>query len=220
MVADGDIVETRKHVRPRNPPTGTHSTAQRNPCTLGAPPSFQLLVGEHNLKSIYLIMSVVALGGCASVMNDTTHPMRIETKTESGEIVAGADCKLTNDKAAQSIKSGEFANVRRSSQDLEINCTHPSNPNTTAAAMATSRVNAGMFGNIIIGGGIGAIIDHSRGTAYTYPTWIQLIFGKLLSFNRADEQEGKPVEARGPNAPRREQVKENPRATNEQLQRW
>ena len=55
-----------------------------------------------------------------------------------------------------------------------------------------SRVNAGMFGNIILGGGIGMIVDHKRGAAYTYPTWVQLVFGKTLIFDRAAEKDGQP----------------------------
>jgi hypothetical protein len=50
-----------------------------------------------------------------------------------------------------------------------------------------------MWGNIILGGGIGAIIDHSNYTGYTYPTWVQLVFGKSLIFDRADEKEGRPT---------------------------
>lgn len=171
------------------------------------------------MKAAFLLAIVVALSsGCASVVNDVTHPMKIETKTEAGELVSGADCALSNDKSAQTVKSGEVANVRRSSQDLEVVCKRPASPN--AIAKATSRVNAGMFGNIIIGGGIGAIIDHSRGTAYTYPTWIQLIFGRTLIFDRANEQEGRPVEGQDPSNPPTAKPKENPRMTNEQLQRW
>ena len=51
----------------------------------------------------------------------------------------------------------------------------------------------GLAGNIIFGGGIGAIIDHNKGTAYTYPTWVQLIFGRSLVFDRSAEKEGMPV---------------------------
>lgn len=81
--------------------------------------------------------------------------------------------------------------MRRSSKDLDIVCKHPENPD--ASARAISRANAGMFGNIILGGGIGAIIDHNKGTAYTYPTWVQLVFGKTLVFDRNAEKEGKPA---------------------------
>ncbi|MEY5028041.1 MAG: hypothetical protein RLZ63_356 [Pseudomonadota bacterium] len=36
-----------------------------------------------------------------------------------------------------------------------------------------------MFGNIILGGGIGAIIDHNNGSAYEYPSLIKIFMGKM-----------------------------------------
>ena len=144
------------------------------------------------MKVLYSLIPVVVFSsGCASVVNDVTHPIKVETKTEAGEMIAGAECILSNERASQAIKSGETANVRRSNTDLKIECKHPSKPD--AIATATSRANGGMFGNIILGGGIGAIIDHNRGTAYTYPTWLQLIFGRALIFDRRDEKEGQPT---------------------------
>jgi hypothetical protein len=136
------------------------------------------------------------MSGCASVMNDTTQGMKIETLTQSGQIVAGADCKLTNDYGTFTVKSGDTASVRRSSKDLEISCVHPQNPD--AIARAISRVNGSMFGNIIIGGGIGAVVDHARGTAYSYPTWVQLVFGKTFIFDRSDDDESKPTAGKEP----------------------
>jgi uncharacterized protein YceK len=140
-----------------------------------------------------LFSAAVLLSGCASVVNDKTHPMKIETKTEAGELVTGADCTMTNDKASSTVKSGEIANVRRSNTDLEITCKHPAK--SDAIAKAISRVNGGMFGNIILGGGIGAVIDHNTGSAYTYPSWVQLIFGQTLTFDRHNEKENQPVPA-------------------------
>jgi hypothetical protein len=141
-------------------------------------------------KSLFAIIALVWLSGCASVLNDSTHPLKIETRTASGETVTGADCKLTNDYGDLNIKSGESVNVHRSSNDLHITCQHPSNPD--AKARTISRVNSAMFGNILIGGLIGAAIDHTNGRAYTYPTWIQLVFGKTLIFDRSAEKEGQP----------------------------
>ena len=116
-------------------------------------------------RSAVLLASLVFVSGCASVVNDSTHPMRVETITPSGEEIRGADCKLTNDYGTTTCKSGDTATVRRSSKDLDIVCNYPGMPPATARAI--SRANAGMFGNIILGGGIGAIIDHNKGTAYT-----------------------------------------------------
>ncbi len=137
------------------------------------------------------IAAVLTCSGCASVMNETTHPMKVETKSATGELVTGAECTLTSDYGSISVRSGETARVRRSNQDLDILCKDPKNPD--AVARAISRVNGGMWGNIIIGGGIGAIIDHSKGTGYTYPTWVQLVFGKTLVFDRSAEADGLPT---------------------------
>lgn len=138
-----------------------------------------------------MLAATITFSGCASIMNDSMHPMRIETKTAEGNFVPDAECKLTNDYGSISARSGQTTQVRRSSKDMEVTCMHPQNPNATGRAV--SRVNSGMFGNIIFGGGVGAIIDHNKGTAYTYPTWIQLVFGKGLVFDRGAESEGQPV---------------------------
>jgi hypothetical protein len=117
--------------------------------------------------------------------------LKLETKTPAGAMVSGAECRITNDYGTVTAKSGDTTQVRRSSKDLDITCKHPENPEAVARAIA--RANAGMVGNIVFGGGIGAIIDHNKGTAYTYPTWIQLVFGKTLVFDRTNEKEGQPV---------------------------
>lgn len=143
------------------------------------------------ITKLALFSAALLLTGCASVVNDKTHPIKVETKTEAGDLVAGADCTLTNDKASTTVKSGEMANVRRSNADLDITCKHPTR--SDAVAKAISRVNGGMFGNIILGGGIGAVIDHNTGQAYTYPSWVQLVFGQTLVFDRQNDKENQPV---------------------------
>lgn len=150
-------------------------------------------------KNLTLAIVPFAFAGCASIVNDTTHPMKVETKSASGELVAGAECKLTNDYGSFTVKSGDSTPIRRSSKDLDIVCKDPKNPDATARAI--SRANGGMAGNIIFGGGIGAIIDHNKGTAYTYPTWVQLVFGQSLVFDRRTEKDGLPTPASDPSVP-------------------
>jgi hypothetical protein len=137
------------------------------------------------------LAACAGLGGCASVMNDSNHPLKVETLDSTGQAVVGAECKLTNDYGSFSVKSGDTLSIRRSSKDLDVTCTHAAHANANARLI--SRANSGMFGNIILGGGIGAIIDHNKGTAYTYPTWVQLVFGKLVVFDRSSEKEGSPT---------------------------
>src|SRR5699024_6570474 len=103
-----------------------------------------------------------------------------------------AKCTLTNDKGEYLMQSGEHAKVNKSSKDLHIFCVSEEFEEE-ATGTAISRAGAGMFGNILFVGGEGAIIDHNRGTAYNYPEWIQLVFGKTLIFDRSKHEKGVPM---------------------------
>jgi hypothetical protein len=151
-----------------------------------------------SIRTLAILAASVSMVGCASIVNDTTQPMKLETKTAEGQLVTGAECKISNDYGSITARSGENAQVRRSNKDLDIVCKDPANPE--AVGRAISRANAGLAGNILIGGGIGAIIDHTKGTAYTYPTWVQLVFGKTLVFDRSSEKDGMPVQGVEPGA--------------------
>lgn len=55
-------------------------------------------------------------------------------------------------------------------------------------ARAVSRAAGGMWGNIIFGGGIGAIIDHNKGTGYDYPNDIVVKMGQSVTIDKRDER--------------------------------
>lgn len=137
-----------------------------------------------------IIFAGVAMTGCASIVNDSTNPMRFETVSANGAEIKGVDCKLENDYGAQMVKTPATINVRRSSKDLQVTCVKAGE--VDGRGVAISRANAGLAGNIIFGGGIGAIIDHNKGTAYTYPQWVQVVMGKLLTFDRRADVDGQP----------------------------
>jgi len=151
------------------------------------------------MKTAFIGLAVVAsLSGCASITGDTSQFVRVETLDKDGNSVKGAKCTLQNDYGSTSGESGGSIIARRSNKDLFVDCKKEGYAD--ANATATSRANAGMWGNIIIGGGIGAIIDHNKGTAYTYPEWMKLVFGKTLTFDRTDDKDGQPSLAKGPAA--------------------
>jgi hypothetical protein len=72
-------------------------------------------------------------------------------------------------------------------QNLLVNCTKEGE--ASGIATVISRANGGMFGNILFGGGIGAIIDHNKGTAYSYPDWIRVIMGDNLVYDRKNNKD-------------------------------
>ncbi|MFZ6675656.1 hypothetical protein [Undibacterium sp. Xuan67W] len=149
------------------------------------------------MNSLFKILTccaiLAAMTGCASITGDRSQQVRIETYDQSGNQVPGASCKLANDYGQVNVTTPDYGNVHRSSVNLRIECAKPGYAD--ASAIATSRANMNMYGNIIIGGGIGALIDHSNGSAYTYPKWMNLVFGQSLSFDRRNEVEGQPVAA-------------------------
>lgn len=148
-------------------------------------------------RTLAVLPLALVFAGCASIVNDTTQPIRIDTVRADGTEVAGANCTMTNDYGSFTAQSGKQSIVRRSGKDLDIVCTHSGE--AQAGGRAISRANAGLAGNILLGGGIGAIIDHNKGTAYTYPTWVKLQFGATnVVFDRSDEKEGQPVLAKVP----------------------
>lgn len=130
------------------------------------------------------------LTGCASVTVGTGQSIKVETFAAGGRAVGGAECELANEKGKARVLSGEMASVRRSGGDLSVRCTLAGQP--PAAAQVISRANAAVAGNIIIGGGIGAAIDIGTGAAYTYPTWLQLVFGEERLFDRGENRMDTP----------------------------
>jgi len=149
------------------------------------------------------LVASIAMTGCASLVNDSTNPVRFETYGANGVEIKDAECRYENDYGMNTVKTPATVNVRRSSKDLQVTCVKAGEAD--GRGVAISRANAGMAGNIIFGGGIGAIIDHNKGTAYTYPLWVQVVMGKLLTFDRRADVEGQPnrgVEAPAPVAVR------------------
>ena len=128
--------------------------------------------------------------GCASVMNDSSQVIRVETYTAAGEEVKDMDCKAENDYGVQNVKTPGSVQMHRSNKDLHFVCTKAEIKD--AKGTSISRANAGLAGNILIGGGIGALIDHTKGTAYTYPQWVRLVVDKLMTFDRRADKDGAP----------------------------
>lgn len=131
-----------------------------------------------------------ALGGCASVTHQALQEIHIETATPAGQLVAGAACRAANDAGTFEAASGGVMAVRRSAELLELACRHPGQPD--AEARLVSRGNAGLVGNVVLGGLVGAAVDHSSGAGYSYPTRVRLVFGKSLVFDRLNEKAGAP----------------------------
>ncbi|MEY2952639.1 MAG: hypothetical protein RLZZ401_726 [Pseudomonadota bacterium] len=140
------------------------------------------------MKSSLIVLMALATAGCASIAYDTTQAVRIETVTADGQAYQGAECTFANDKLSGSGRSGRVAQINRSAQDLEVRCVVPDMP--VARGRLMSRVNPGMFGNVMTGTMVGVAVDHLKDTGYSYPARVRLVFGQDRRYDQLDDVAG------------------------------
>lgn len=125
---------------------------------------------------------IVLTTGCASITGSEMQQLSLTTKGEDTKTVQGVKCKLQNDKGKWEATSPGFVNVHRSSEDLTVECKKDGEKDGLLKAI--SRAAGSMFGNIVFGGGIGAIIDHNKGTGYNYPDALPVQMGSSVIVDR------------------------------------
>lgn len=128
-----------------------------------------------------IISSVVVLSalvsGCSTLTSEgTSQNLSLMTYTKDNKDLVGAACELKNDEGTWTAVTPATVMVHRSNKDLIVKCTKTEY--SDARANVVSKTKSNMFGNIIFGGGIGAIIDHNNGSAYQYPPVIKMIMGE------------------------------------------
>jgi hypothetical protein len=152
------------------------------------------------MKNLWIALFLgVALSGCASVTTSSETKVKVETVSMDGQPVDAADCALQRAGVATPFKSPNTVPVPKAAGDAGIECKKDGMPD--GKAILISRVGAATFGNILIGGGVGVIVDQATGKAYNFPEWVQVVMGKTLTFDRADHKDGQPTPGKDPLAP-------------------
>lgn len=118
---------------------------------------------------------MLLLGGCASVVNGHNQSVSVQVRHKA-EPVQGANCSLTNDKGVWFVATPGSVSVHRSYRDLEVKCTAAGLPDGIVSVKSST--TAAAFGNILVGGVIGASVDVATGAAYSYPNLIPVELGQ------------------------------------------
>lgn len=131
--------------------------------------------------SIKTMIFVIALGvfttGCSTITGGgTTQSLSVQTFANDGREIDGAKCDMTNDEGTWFVVTPGSTVVRRSNKDLQVICKKPGVD--VGSANVVSKTKGNMWGNLILGGGIGAVIDHNNGSAYDYPALIKVFMGR------------------------------------------
>jgi hypothetical protein len=139
-------------------------------------------------QSLILVLALqTLLTGCATITKDANQAVRVETYSKNNQAVTGVKCVGKNERGEFAADSSGVMRPHRSSENLYVVCSKDSEE--AGIGTLISRVNGNMFGNILFGGGIGAIIDHNKGTAYNYPDWVRVIMGDNLVYDRKNNED-------------------------------
>jgi hypothetical protein len=157
-----------------------------------------------NLKSVVSPLGAIVLmslmSGCASITGTSHQRITVQTLGQEGREVRDAACELTNTKGKWLVDSPGSVTVIASNDDMQVLCGKQGLE--PGKASVVSRIKGEMFGNIFIGGGIGAIVDHGTGAGYEYPPFIQVqmaAFKKIeLPYPYAEQPAAKQLESLQP----------------------
>jgi hypothetical protein len=144
-----------------------------------------------NSSLCLILLMPVVFTGCATITKDANQSVQIETYSKDNQPITGAKCTAQNERGQWTTTSTGSVSVHRSGDNLIVTCDKEGEQ--TGHGTVISRANGGMFGNILFGGGIGAIVDHNKGTAYTYPSWLRIVMGESLVYDRRNEVENTPM---------------------------
>lgn len=144
------------------------------------------------LRFLALSVLIVATTGCSTITQDSNQSLAL-TSSYQGQPV-DAECKLSNDKGQWTSKAPSNVMVRKSNEDLDVTCKKDGVPD--GLLKAVSRAAGSMWGNIIFGGGVGAIIDHNKGTGYDYPNQLPVKMGESVVVDKKTESQQAAAQAK------------------------
>ncbi len=128
------------------------------------------------MNKLICLPLLVVITGCASIAGERTQPISVKTIQDSKE-VAGVGCSLMNDAGNWFVVSPGTITVHKSTGDLVVDCKKGSN--IAGNETLVSKSNGAIWGNVIVGGGIGYLVDRSTGAGFNYPDSISVVLRNI-----------------------------------------
>jgi hypothetical protein len=129
------------------------------------------------MKKLLSIATVLVLTGCASVTGSKLQPLSVQT-IQDGKEVSGVGCTLTNDAGKWFVTTPGSVTVQKSTGDMAVDCTKD---DLKGRENLVSKSNGAVWGNIILGGGIGYIVDRNTGAGFDYPNTVTVILSRMAA---------------------------------------
>lgn len=119
--------------------------------------------------------ALLASTGCASISGEKMQPITVQALHDNKEI-AGVGCTLSNDAGSWFLTTPGSATVHKSTGDLAIDC---KKDDIFGRQTLVSKSNGAVWGNILLGGGVGYIVDRNTGAGFDYPATTMIMMRKI-----------------------------------------
>lgn len=124
--------------------------------------------GEPMRVLLAIALAALPLAGCASITTGTSENVAVSTAPS-----AGARCQLANEKGHWTVDpTPGSTTVHKAYGPLTVTCTDAKGDKGVTTVQ--SKTEGAAYGNILLGGVIGAAVDMSSGAAYLYPSEINV----------------------------------------------
>lgn len=120
-----------------------------------------------DFKLSFLAAWCVSLAGCASMVSDNVSRTLIESRPEA------ARCDLYGHGFNRSVDTPVSLQLPASAAPITVVC--QADGHRLASILLDSETDGWIFGNILIGGGIGILVDGARGAGQKYPPTVLII---------------------------------------------
>jgi len=116
------------------------------------------------MRRIFVLLAVLALSACSTITTGTTQSIFIDTPETQG-----ASCKLTDSKQGTWDLSSSPGSVLVRKGDGPMNIVCNKEGYKQAVVQIDEDLQGATLGNIIVGGGVGFLVDAMSGAAQKYP---------------------------------------------------
>jgi len=121
-------------------------------------------------RSLLIALLLIQITGCASVLNDNQQTITVHAVCRNTALPAV--CWAENNRGNWTFMGSQPVVIATDYSDLQISCKSPFFEATVATVSAMP--NASMFGNILLGGVVGAAMDVANASGLRYPESIYL----------------------------------------------
>lgn len=117
------------------------------------------------IKLFFCFFIILSFSNCASIVSDSTQIVTVETPN-----CKGAKCRMTNSEGIFYIQNtpGSTA-IQKAYGDLTVTC---EKDEYSFTSIHKSKANMATYGNLLLGGIPGALIDGGSGKGYDYPNYL------------------------------------------------